>query len=568
MKNSINSWLDNFLQNINSFFDSFQYVNLDSNSVSFFGFSEFISGLALIMLVWTLSNPRYKFRVKAMAFPLQKISFFIILIIGFLTLATDLYRSESFSVISISFINLGIWQAILGGSFFAMLMFWLWATVQNPVVFSRFNYKNYANALFEVIQKGSSSELGIVADEVSKSAKSLIKYALEFDKRIFDSEPIRKDHSKVSAYASDILFLIGDKKFCKAVVEYSSVTAYLIFKEISLQKKYKVQISIFAKNIFNEAMINKNSFLFHETSGYQSGLIGHLKPLTNAMYSDYYMVEEIGSLLDPDLESMWKWDSEQWEAYCRTVKSVLNAYIQAEEVGHSYTLYRALGNIKNSVSNLSKLDGMPVSEWDQDIHDRLRVVIDFINDSLELLKDNKLSNLKKPQKNNLNDRNNIYYYLAQLIFEIIHYSGYVRSPWWTSWVIQHNVIWSTLFRIKNQDNKSVRLVQFNLRRLIYDEIKILNTFPNYKGARILGFFTNVLGLIELKKEDDKNSWIIQKIILKWMKDNYKKLIKANKQVAEYSLCGNISYESNKSRLVKTYPADGLRIKPKFVYYKL
>jgi hypothetical protein len=49
-----------------------------------------------------------------------------------------------------------------------------------------------------------------------------------------------------------------------------------------------------------EAIANKDSFLFHEAEGYHSGLIGYHKPLSHAMFSNYDMVETIGSLLDPD----------------------------------------------------------------------------------------------------------------------------------------------------------------------------------------------------------------------------------------------------------------------------
>ncbi|WP_306287339.1 hypothetical protein, partial [Pseudomonas sp. MD195_PC81_125] len=103
--------------------------------------------------------------------------------------------------------------------------------------------------------------------------------------------------------------LIADKRLCRAIVESSPGTALAIFQEIGDTKKYGVQVEIFSKNIINEAILNRDSFLYHETEEYDSGLIGHHKPLSHAMFSNYLMVENIGTLLDPDLMGNSKWDA-------------------------------------------------------------------------------------------------------------------------------------------------------------------------------------------------------------------------------------------------------------------
>ena len=47
------------------------FVPLDANAPKFFGFSEFLSALALIVLAWTTTDVRYRFRVMAAPLPLQ-----------------------------------------------------------------------------------------------------------------------------------------------------------------------------------------------------------------------------------------------------------------------------------------------------------------------------------------------------------------------------------------------------------------------------------------------------------------------------------------------------------------
>ena len=498
----------------------------------------------------------------------QKVTFFFVLIIGTSTLITDALRASKASVISIPYFTQGVWQVMLGGLFFGIFMFWLWVTVQKQASFGKLNYKNYSKALFEVIQRGSPTELAIISGELFYSVKSLVKYAPEMNPH--NRYETNKRYDEVSGYANDLLLLIGDKRFCRAVVESSSGTAYAIFKEMAATKKYGIQVRTFAKNILNEAILNKNSFLFHETNGYDSGLIGYLKPLSQAMFSDYQLVEKVGTLLDPDYEYVRQWDSEQWEAYCRVVLLTLEAYIKSRESQHSFTLYRALGLIQNSTSELSKLNGVSVSSWDDQIYERLRVVLDFIRKSLELFGDDNAPNwVIKSKLQNLDSKPKSFYdHFAKLILETIDHAAYVRFPAWSCWMVQHNSLWGELFMLKNEDSESVKLIQYKLRRLIFNEIKNMKTFPNYRGARLLGFFLNVLGFEACDKYKDTNNWALQKAILTWSKNNYRTLRSMNVDVANNCLVEGFTFDSKANRLVKTYPVQGLRTKAKMIYFNL
>ena len=88
--------------------------------------------------------------------------------------------------------------------------------------------------------------------------------------------------------------------FCRLIVDSSPSTALAVFQEIRNTKKYVSLIRPFSKNIVTEALLNKDSFLYHETEGYESGLFSYHKPLSQTMFSDCRMVEAIGTLLEPD----------------------------------------------------------------------------------------------------------------------------------------------------------------------------------------------------------------------------------------------------------------------------
>jgi hypothetical protein len=57
-------------------------------------------------------------------------------------------------------------------------------------------------------------------------------------------------------------------------------------------------------------------------------------------------------------------------------------------------------------------------------------------------------------------------------------------------------------------------------------------------------------------------------ILSWTKKNYAWLYSYNQRVAEECLVEGITYDAENQRLVKTYPVDGLRREPKYIYFNV
>ena len=93
------------------------FIPLDAAAPKFFGFSEFLAGLALMVLAWTIADTRYRFRVWAAPIPLQGITFGVVAGVGVLTLLTDLWRAEQWLVPQGGLLTPASWQALLGGSF-------------------------------------------------------------------------------------------------------------------------------------------------------------------------------------------------------------------------------------------------------------------------------------------------------------------------------------------------------------------------------------------------------------------------------------------------------------------
>ncbi|CAI8716662.1 ANK_REP_REGION domain-containing protein [Pseudomonas sp. IT-P395] len=547
------------------------FIPLDPNGSKFFGFSEFLAGLALMVLAWTIGDVRYHFRVQTAPIPLQRLTFSVVAIVGVLTLLTDLWRAQGWLVPKGGMLTPPLWQAFLAGIFLLTFLTWTWFAFIRRPTFGKRNAKRYAETLYRRILKGDSKELSVIADELTYSAKALVHYATE--RRVLrNSRRIQNDDGQpdlpvVEAYANDILLLIADKRLCRVIVESSSGTALAFFNEMGQTKKYDIQVEIFAKNIVREALLNTNSFLYHEAMGYESGLIGYHKPLSHAMFGNHMMVDTIRTLLDPDSVGRFKWTAVQWQAYCRLVLITLRDQVDNPHWNHSTALYRAKDYIENAVSGLYKLNTV-ANTWESDAAQCLKVVMDFIRDAVKILD-------KKGQPNHVrlrvraeygHPRESLYDDIASMIFEVIFHASSVVSPQWECWSIQHNSIWGPISRELN--GPGGRVIKFKLRRLLYDEIIGMNSFPNFKGAKILGFCLNVMGLKMRDGDYDKENRPLHKSILGWTKAHYVSLHINTPRVAEACLVDGISYDVENLQLVKTYAADGLRGEASYVRLKL
>ncbi|CAH1073326.1 hypothetical protein [Candidatus Nitrotoga sp. 1052] len=549
------------------------FYQLDGNEQKFFGFSEFLASLALMVLAWTIADVRYRFRIRSAPIPLQGITFTVVSAVGVLTLLTDLWRAEQWYVPVGNFLTPSIWQALLGSLFLLTFLTWAWFAFIRPPIYGNHNAKRFAEILYRYVLKGSPIELAVIADELAYSAQSLVQHATDrgrhkqyWNKTEGQEKQKRPD---VEGYANDILLLIADRRMCRAIVDSSPGTALAVFRAMAETKKYGVQVETFARNIVNEAIRNKDSFLFHEAEGYESGLIGYHKPLSQAMFSNYYMVESIGTILDPDIHSYRKWDAEQWEAYCRVVLITLRSYVKDGFGEHSYVLYRAKGNIENAVSDLYTLNEL-TNTWDSDISRRLNVVVDFIQDAVKILDERDVPSYvhRRVKEKHGYPHKTFYDHIASIIFEVIFHVSAVNSPLWTCWSIQHNSVWRKLFNFDCLDGPAGRMVKFKVRRLLYDEIADMKKFPNFKGAKILGFCLNVMGLTICNDDYDKDSKALQKAVLAWTKKNFVWLHDYNPRVADACLVAGMSYDADNQCLVRTSPADGLRREPSYVYFDL
>lgn len=539
------------------------FAPMSPDTPVFFGFGEYLASLALMVLAWTIADPRYRFRVTTAPVPMDRLTFAAVGAVGFLTLLTDLWRVQEWPVL-VGSLPPAVWQALLGGAFLSTFLAWAWFAFIRPPVYGRWNAQRYAKTLYRMIMKGSPPHLTIAADELSRSAKPIVKHASNRKKW---EAPGQEDREDVTAYADEILLLIADRRFCREMVGSSPNTIGALFHAMRESQKYGIPIDLFARNIVRAAIANRDSFLYHESSGYDSGLLGYHKPLTTIMFSDFAAIEEIGIMLDPGYFEAKEWDPDQWAAYSRIVLTALKAFAERGLWwGHGFPFTGAMDLMEHAVSDLYKLDEVADPSWDDPIQARLRVVVDFVQEAVKILEEVGVpAGLARRVRDPFSPKATTYDQLAELVSKIVFAAATVTSPRNLCWWIQHNSVWAELTWRGDSKGSAWGVVLFKVRRLLYDDIAELTRFPNFKGARILGFCLNVMGLELSAQGHRKEMRPLHRAVLRWTRANFAKLHQANPRVAEACLVASMTYDEPRSRLVHTYPAEGLRLEPHHVY---
>ncbi len=159
--------------------------------------------------------------------------------------------------------------------------------------------------------------------------------------------------------------------------------------------------------------------------------------------------------------------------------------------------------------------------------------------------------------------------IAELMLTLVLNASSVRSPVDTAWSVHYGIVWSKLF-VFSEDSIARRVVFYKFRRLLYDELKDMEKWPNYKGARLLGFCLNIFGLAERnipRTARERSYWALRVATLAWAKRNYLRLVEVHPPIAEACLMGGISFDAETRRLVKTY-APGLALEPHQAFLEL
>ncbi|AIY43006.1 hypothetical protein LT85_3848 [Collimonas arenae] len=516
-----------------------------------FGFAEFIAAVALLAVVYTITDVRYKFRIAVTPGWMYISTFYLIGVVGLQTLLTEVWMAAHWWVPkTVDWLTRTTWQAAFGLLFLGTFLTWMYYAFIRPPIFGRRNAARFAMELYRYILRGNDEELKVIANELARSAAALIKHSREIvppPHNEKESAATSSRRAKACDYAFDILLLIANRKFCRQIVATSPVTVLAFFRAITETGKFSVPVGQFSRNISSEAILQKGSFLYGETEGYDSGLLGYIKPVSQALYSNYALIEQVGrtgsSPLDIYYDEQWTWDAKQWGGFCRAALiSLKGSFVTGSIAEPTMVLNRALNSMESAYRDLHQLDGKSFA-YESGVGAQLRTIVDFVKKAIDILEQAPNPPTPIRQRKNKHIGKNIYDHIADLLYNICRAAAGMKAPSNDSWSIQYVVVWSAIF--ERFDNRRVRkIIQCKVRRLLYDQIEYLATFPNYEGAAILGYCLNMLGLTSPENRNGiyRVSYPLTKTIHSWTRRNYLWLQKECPAVADNILCGDISFE--------------------------
>jgi hypothetical protein len=517
---------------------AFDCYALDKSAPKYFGFAELISGFALTLVVWTVADFRYKFRIDTAAVSVRSASVVITLIVGILTLVTDHWRASQSRVPVGWLLTPESWQLLLGGLFFLALAAWLWLAFLRPARFSVWNASKFALSVERLLIRGSPPELAIAGDELAESVSNIVRYAVY-------TGPVDKI-TKTQTCAIRLLMAIASPKFCRAMVEGSPRLIINLFNAVSSQHAYSDEIKVIAKNLLTAAIENRNSFLYHEADFYESGLEGITRPVTTALCRSPDLVRNVDTLLSPEYKRRAPWDIDQWNAYFRLVLEVFTVHVRGGDAPKPASLHWGYHQIRLIYSDLTEDLRLSDLRSNDDLHLRLRTLGTLITEMVAVLDDSKLEDNAyvdhAPQD------------IAELIFSLIKAASSVRHPRKVSIAIQHNLIWVDILNSSELRTETGIIILNRVHSMLLDSMT--NT-PNLISVRLVGYCLNVMGFTPTEENDHFGSaWRdLHVVFIAWVKQEFAALLKKNPGVAHKCFVDGMSYDEPNSRLVTQYAGE-------------
>jgi hypothetical protein len=237
-------------------------------------------------------------------------------------------------------------------------------------------------------------------------------------------------------------------------------------------------------------------------------------------------------------------------------RAVLTTFKSALAAGAFYetscALNRAFETLQGGCSDIYRF-AEPISEQEKsDIGGRVRAVMGFINDAIDAMEK---SGLKKTTLRRhaepYHPGEDYYDKIARLCFKVIGHAVSLKTNDFEGWTIQYSSIWSQLWNFDGSNTR--KIVLFKLRRLLYDEIKSIESRPNYLNAKYLGYCLYVMGLrVGQKKDFRQDEYPLRKATLAFARKNYLRLVQRQYKVAEAVCIGTLTFDKDKKQLVKTY----------------
>lgn len=525
-----------------------------------FGIAEFLTTVAIFAVAYNVSDDRQKFRINISPIPLIPVFFYVTVYSAFFLIANTLWFDFGLPIPR-ALNNPLLIETLVAIVLIAVLAAWLHFAFVKPPRFSRRNATRFAQQVFQRIAGGNEQELAAAAHEVGRSAPELVAIARQRVKqRDWKNGGLVSVRTAAAQIADEVLLLLGDRRFCRHVAKQAPWVVAELFREVGRGWLGDLQFVQFARNVSAELLADPDTAIHHEDEWFRSGMIGQLKPVSASVFGNSDLIEALASRAGSPLDSLWQnqraWEPRSWDTYNRAVLLYLSDWLKKRRGIHATT---ALHQIFHGYEHIA-LDAYRINEMPDSYHQsiefrRIRKAVEFLNEAIKLLEELEVSG---PKKAYLRDGRvahpDIFDLLSEVAFELVVAAGSVDTSDFRSWEVQHNTVWSPLMR-DYSDSEVRAIFRSRLQRLIWKKIRDMERAPNYKGARVILVCLNVMGFrMDHAVHKPKEDRALKRALLKWIRQNYLKLLKEYPDVARACTGASLSFDPEEKVFIKTYGA--------------
>ncbi|WP_295057424.1 hypothetical protein [uncultured Fibrobacter sp.] len=463
-----------------SIYESYSSFATSVVGESFFGFSEFLTGLALLMIVWSTTDYKYRFRLYISRLS-KKALFIMTVIVGLVTLACDFVASIGV----ITHLTQFVVQLICGLLLFGFVMYWIKTVFLSPPVFNKSNCKKFATEFAFVCENGSDEELNILVQETIFSLQNIVRFAHEYDCK-------NNEFSEVEKCVYKIFSRMGTERFCHSAVR--GCFGRVLFGCMIAEKKFNVGLETFAENYITELLKWDGSFIFRE-SDFRNGYLWVRQPLITEIFGSKELVVGLNELIRPDYSVTKDWNHKQVRAYVAILTKAFD------------TCYGGLNSdtlISEAYENLEKTAGRVC--WDEKTsRESLNLFSETMNFYEKVIRDI-LSNKKlfgscKTYSDDYKTKDFLDYFVDSVL-EILYFAGSFRGEEKSRRSIQLMDCLDRIFSNSNPQNDCV---------IFYEKLKEAVLLQVKKNSGLVGF--NILMLFLVNRGLKKNSMYGNKYLI-------------------------------------------------------
>ncbi|RUV37520.1 hypothetical protein [Mesorhizobium sp. M7A.F.Ca.MR.148.00.0.0] len=548
----------------------FEVASRNQPTGSIFGLAEFLTAVAILAAAYSISDERYKFRIAVSAVPLPQVFFWTTTVVGVGIVLVKLWFDLALPIPR--FANSPqYFESVFALSFVLPISFWIYVGFISPPIFKSRNAMKFARQTFSLLSNGNETQLTAVAQEIGRSAYAIVAIARRrVKRRNLHIGGISIEMPLEAKVASDLILMLGDRRLCRAIAIHVPWVAAEIFRCVAKDGLDDIPLAQFSRNVARELFNNTDSAIHHEGDGFRSGLLGYTKPVSRELFGHADLINELARRGGSPLEHIWldtdSWNQVSWRTYGRAGLMFLENHLNRSlNRNHSYAASQIFHTFTHACIDAYKINAMGDGYGESIEYRKIEITIEFVEKSLELLEK---YHVEAPQKQPADQRfNDFFDNLAEIAFELLISVASINSPDWKNWQIQNNMYWMPLMQ-GFDDTRAWRIFRSRLQRKIYREVRNMDRYLNYKGARVLSVCLNVMGLSEEHEAHRPPEYrALKRLILRWIAKNYLRMREELPDAAAACLGGTISFDVTRQCLVKTYSA-GLSREPAREYLTL